>query len=79
MPCLACPLSLSGKRNKCVRVQICVEVLESLKLGPFRVKLNHRKLLDALLGACGNKDEANRPTNETHFHSTKSTPLSCRR
>lgn len=37
-------------------VAVCCEILESLDLGNFKVKLNHRKLLDALMASCGRTD-----------------------
>lgn len=36
---------------ECVRV--VQEILESLDLGPFLIKLNHRLLLDGMFEACG--------------------------
>jgi len=34
-------------------VAVCCEILEGLEMGNFKVKLNHRKLLDALMASCG--------------------------
>ena len=34
-------------------MQVLVEILEELRLGDFCVKLNHRRLLDAMLRLCG--------------------------
>lgn len=34
-------------------LKVLVEILTSLKLGEFEVKLNHRKLLDAMLDIAG--------------------------
>lgn len=33
--------------------QVTVEILEGLRLGDFRIKVNHRGLLDAMLRICG--------------------------
>lgn len=33
--------------------QVTVEILEGLGLGDFRIKVNHRGLLDAMLRICG--------------------------
>ena len=34
-------------------VQVLAEVLAALDIGPFRIKLNHRRLLDAMMRVCG--------------------------
>lgn len=33
--------------------QVLAEVLAALDVGPFRIKLNHRRLLDAMMRVCG--------------------------
>ncbi|XP_071087508.1 histidine--tRNA ligase, cytoplasmic-like [Haliotis cracherodii] len=38
-------------------IKIVVEILESLELGDFVVKVNHRKLLDGMFAACGVPDD----------------------
>ncbi|CAF4322751.1 unnamed protein product, partial [Rotaria sp. Silwood2] len=42
-------------------IKITVEILDKLALGPFRVYLNHRKLLDAIFAVCGVPDALFRP------------------
>lgn len=42
-------------------IKITVEILDKLALGPFRVYLNHRKLLDAIFAVCGVSDALFRP------------------
>lgn len=34
-------------------IKVLSEVLTSLNIGPFKIKLNHRKLLDGLMAVCG--------------------------
>ncbi|GMH87624.1 hypothetical protein TL16_g10917 [Triparma laevis f. inornata] len=34
-------------------ISVCTEILSSLPIGSFMVKVNHRKLLDAILEVCG--------------------------
>jgi histidyl-tRNA synthetase len=34
-------------------LKVAVEILSELPIGPFTIKLNHRKLLDAMLDLCG--------------------------
>ena len=36
-----------------VVVQVLVEILSELDIGEFVVKLNHRRLLDAMMDLCG--------------------------
>ena len=36
---------------ECVRV--VTEILDSLELGDYTIKINHRKILDGLFEACG--------------------------
>ncbi|KAF2368285.1 Histidine-tRNA ligase [Trinorchestia longiramus] len=42
-------------------VQVVEQVLSSLNLGEFTIKVNHRKLLDGVFGACGVPCEKFRP------------------
>ena len=37
----------------CCQPQVLVEILSDLRLGQFEVKLNHRRLLDAMLEIAG--------------------------
>lgn len=37
----------------CCLGQVLTEILDSLQIGTYVVKLNHRKLLDAMMAACG--------------------------
>ncbi|XP_013062208.2 histidine--tRNA ligase, cytoplasmic-like isoform X2 [Biomphalaria glabrata] len=42
-------------------IKIVVEILSSLDVGEFVVKVNHRKLLDGMFAACGVPDDKFRP------------------
>ena len=42
-------------------VTLMSEILSSLDIGPFQIKLNHRKLLDGIFGICGVPEEKFRP------------------
>jgi histidyl-tRNA synthetase len=42
-------------------IKIAIDVLTELEIGNFKVKLNHRKLLDAIMSVCGVPDEKFRP------------------
>ena len=46
--------SKHGRLLTCARlVQVLVEILSELDIGEFVVKLNHRRLLDAMMDLCG--------------------------
>jgi len=42
-------------------ITVATEILSSLPVGPFLIKLNHRKLLDAIFEICGVPAEKFRP------------------
>lgn len=42
-------------------MQVLVEILDDLKLGTYEVKLNHRRLLDAMLDIAGVPPQRFRP------------------
>lgn len=44
---------------ECLR--IVHEILNSLDVGPFIVKVNHRKILDGIFASCGVPEEKFRP------------------
>ena len=52
-----CDFDIAGKYGRMVPDSECLcvvcEILDSLPIGDFGIKLNHRKLLDAILDLCG--------------------------
>lgn len=42
-------------------ISVCAEILHDLPVGPFMIKLNHRRLLDAIFDICGVPMEKFRP------------------
>lgn len=42
-------------------ISLISEILSSLDIGPFEIKLNHRKLLDGIFAVCGVPEEKFRP------------------
>ncbi|XP_064607651.1 histidine--tRNA ligase-like isoform X2 [Liolophura sinensis] len=56
-----CDFDIAGQYDAMIPdsecVKIVVEILQSLNLGDFVIKVNHRKLLDGMFAACGVPDE----------------------
>lgn len=60
-----CDFDIAGSYTSMVPdaevISVAVEILTELPVGPFLIKLNHRKLLDAIFELCGVPSESFRP------------------
>ncbi|CAL1548233.1 unnamed protein product [Lymnaea stagnalis] len=60
-----CDFDIAGQYDQMLPdaecIKIVVEILSSLDIGDFVVKVNHRKLLDGMFAACGVPDDKFRP------------------
>jgi histidyl-tRNA synthetase len=55
---------------------VLTEILDSLQIGSYVVKLNHRKLLDAMMAACGASD-SKCSFDVFHLSSSESSCIAC--